>query len=123
MFLSKKTYPSWRDIQDEFFDYNASLGPWEADVVTEYLQNGYPDLAPSAAAQIAELLASDCALLRLTFLADQGPKSAIRAIRPTRAKHAAQVGERDARKQAGNHAPQSARAEEIGFIARNSARP
>lgn len=37
MFLSKKTYPSWRDIQDEFFDYNASLGPWEADVVTEYL--------------------------------------------------------------------------------------
>ncbi|MEZ2298649.1 hypothetical protein [Variovorax sp. RCC_210] len=82
MFLSKKTYPSWRDIQDEFFDYNASLGPWEADVVTEYLQNGYPDLAPSAAAQIAELLASDCALLRLTFLADQGPKSAIRGHSP-----------------------------------------
>jgi hypothetical protein len=69
MFLSKKAYPCWRDIQDEFSDYKASLGPWEADAVTEYLQNDYSDLAPPAATQIAELLQSDSVLLQLTFLA------------------------------------------------------
>ena len=69
MFLSKKTYPSWRDIQDEFTDYKASFGPWETDVVTEYLQDDYPDLMPSTAAQVAEIVQSDSVLLQLSFLA------------------------------------------------------
>lgn len=69
MFLSKKAYPSWRDIQDEFSDYKASLGPWEADAVTEYLQDDYSDLVPSAATQVAELVRSDSVLRQLTFSA------------------------------------------------------
>ncbi|MGJ7558366.1 hypothetical protein ACSFBI_30615 [Variovorax sp. RB3P1] len=69
MFLSKKAYPSWRDIQDEFSDYKASLGPWEADTVTEYLQNDYSHLAPPAATQVSELVRSDAVVRQLTFLA------------------------------------------------------
>ncbi|MGO4396467.1 hypothetical protein AB4Z46_34500 [Variovorax sp. M-6] len=69
MFLSKKAYPSWRDIQDEFCDYKTSLGPWEADAVTDYLQDDYPDLMPLAATQVAELVRSDPVLRQLTLLA------------------------------------------------------
>lgn len=69
MFLSKKDYSSWREIQDEFSDYKASLGPWEADVVAEYLQHDYSDLVPSAATQVANLLRSDSVLRRVTFSA------------------------------------------------------
>ncbi len=69
MFLSKKAYPSWRDIQDEFTDYKASFGPWETDVVTEYLQDEYPDLMPTAAAQVTELIQSEAVLRQLSFLA------------------------------------------------------
>jgi hypothetical protein len=69
VFLSKKGYPSWRDIQGEFPDYKASLGPWKADAVTEYLQGDYSDLVPPAATQVAELLRADAVLRQLTFLA------------------------------------------------------
>lgn len=68
MFLSKKAYPSWREIQDEFCDYKASFGPWEADVVTAYLKDDYPDLMPLAATQVAELVQSESVLRKLTFL-------------------------------------------------------
>jgi len=67
--LSKKAYPSWRDIQDEFTDYKTSFGPWETDVVTEYLRDEYPDLMPTAAAQVTELIQSDAVLRQLSFLA------------------------------------------------------
>ena len=69
VFLSKKTYGSRRDIQDEFTDYKASVGPWETDVVTEYLQDEYPDLMPTAASQVTELIQSDAVLRKLSFLA------------------------------------------------------
>ena len=68
VFLSKKAYPSWRDIQDEFSDYKSSLGSWTADSVTEYLQDDYSDLMPSAATQVAELIQSDSVFRQLTFL-------------------------------------------------------
>jgi hypothetical protein len=68
IFLSKKAYASWREIQDEFSDYSTSLGPWETDAVTEYLNNDYLDLAPPAATQVAELLRSNSVLRQLTFL-------------------------------------------------------
>lgn len=68
MFLSKKSYPSWRAIQDEFPDYKASFGPWEAESVIEYLQDDYPDLMPPAATQVAELVHSDSVLRQVTFL-------------------------------------------------------
>lgn len=54
MFLSKKAYSSWRDIQDDFADYKASLGPWEVDAVIAYLQSDHGDLVPSAPVQVAE---------------------------------------------------------------------
>jgi len=68
MFLSKKAYPSWRDIQGEYSAYKTSLGPWEADAVTEYLQEEYSDLVPSGAVQVAELVRSDSVQWQLTFL-------------------------------------------------------
>ena len=67
MYLSKTAYPSWRDVQDEFCDYKASLGPWEVDAVTEYLQNDHPELVPSAGTQVAELVRSEHVLRQLTF--------------------------------------------------------
>jgi len=69
VFLSKKAYASWRDIQDEFSNFKASLGPWKSDAVTEYLQDHYSDLAPPAATQVAELLRADSVFRQLTFLA------------------------------------------------------
>lgn len=69
MFLSKKAYPSWRDIQDGFSDYMASLGPWDADAVTEYLQDNYTNLAPPPATQVDDLIRSDSIVRQLTFLA------------------------------------------------------
>lgn len=30
LLVSKKSYSSWREIQDEYDDYKASLGPWDA---------------------------------------------------------------------------------------------
>lgn len=67
MFLSKKAYPSWHDIQCEFSDYKASLGPWKADEVTEYLQDDYSNLMPPAATQVADFIQSDTVLRQLTF--------------------------------------------------------
>ena len=41
MLLSKKPYSGWRPIQDEFGDYKASLGPWSASAVWEFLCDEY----------------------------------------------------------------------------------
>ncbi|HEX5278223.1 MAG TPA: hypothetical protein VFW42_11210 [Fluviicoccus sp.] len=54
--LSREPYTSWREIQDAFPAYKASLGPWCVDDVTDYLQQEYPDLQPSAHEQVAMLL-------------------------------------------------------------------
>lgn len=67
VFLSKKTYGSRRDIQDEFSDYKSSLGPWEAGEVVDYLEDNYSTLSPSAATQIAVLLDSDSLLVQVKF--------------------------------------------------------
>ncbi len=39
--LTKKAYSGWREIQTEFDDYTASLGPWTIDAVIEYLRFDY----------------------------------------------------------------------------------
>lgn len=67
MLLSKARFGSWREIQDQYADYKTSLGPWESDTVIEYLTFDYPDLVPSAATQVAALLASESPTCVLTF--------------------------------------------------------
>ena len=57
MLLSKRAYTSWREIQDEYENYMASLGPWPDDEVVEYLANEYRDLSPSAQEQVSAFLA------------------------------------------------------------------
>ena len=67
MLLSKARFGSWREIQDQYADYKTSLGPWESDAVIDYLAFDYHDLVPSAATQVAALLASESPTCGLTF--------------------------------------------------------
>lgn len=67
MLLSKAHFGSWREIQNQYADYKTSLGPWESDAVIDYLAFDYPDLVPSAATQVAALLASESGTHVLTF--------------------------------------------------------
>lgn len=66
--LSKKTYSSWRDVQDEYPDYKTSLGPWSVEEVVEYLSEEYPSLHPSANEQVSNFLADVAAVKILTFV-------------------------------------------------------
>lgn len=56
--LSKKSYISWKEIQNDFSEYKASLGPWSIEEVTLYLDDEYPNIAESAATQISAFLIS-----------------------------------------------------------------
>ena len=67
MLLSRRTYGSWREIQGEYTAYKASLGPWPADEVVEYLADEYPNLSPSAPDQVAAFLAGSAETHTLTF--------------------------------------------------------
>ena len=67
MLLSKKQYPSWREIQSDFTDYKASLGPWSESEAFEYLRDEYPALEPAPDVQIAQLLKSSMHTKELTF--------------------------------------------------------
>ncbi len=66
--LSKESYSSWREIQEVFSDYKASLGPWDVDEVVEFLGQEYAKLSPPASVQIAEFLQSVLQRRELTFL-------------------------------------------------------
>jgi hypothetical protein len=59
MLLSKKCYSGWRQIQDEFADYKASLGPWPVVEVLEFLCTEYPSHCPFNRQQIDRFLLSD----------------------------------------------------------------
>jgi hypothetical protein len=65
--ISKKPYTSWREIQDEYEDYMASLGPWKAVTVVSWLDEEYSDLVPSAEAQVEAFLSSEEAARSLSF--------------------------------------------------------
>ncbi|WP_221074532.1 hypothetical protein [Agarivorans aestuarii] len=56
MLISKVSYESWRQIQDVYESYKASLGPWDAEEVIEYLRDEYTNLNPSAEVQVESLL-------------------------------------------------------------------
>lgn len=63
--LSGRSYASWREIQDEYVDYVASLGPWTEGEVIDFLADDYPNLEPPAEQQVAAFVSGsqlDCAL-------------------------------------------------------------
>ncbi|OFA02012.1 hypothetical protein DUGA2_39380 [Duganella sp. HH101] len=68
MLLSKKDYATWQDIQRDFPEFKASLGPWPCSEMAEYLSEEYPGISPSAQAQIAELRDSDSVFLEVRFV-------------------------------------------------------
>ena len=41
MLVSKKRYPTWRQIQEEFPDFMTSLGPWPFSDVLKFLEDEY----------------------------------------------------------------------------------
>jgi hypothetical protein len=66
MLLTKKSYGSWRDIQDEFEDYMASLGPWPAEDVLHFLRDEYPnDLSPAEIQRINGFLGSGTEMIEI----------------------------------------------------------
>ncbi len=69
MLLSKEYFSSWREIQNRYTDYKASLGPWEHEHVIEYLDSEYSDLAPASVEQVQALLDSPEQTKTLLFAA------------------------------------------------------
>lgn len=65
--LSRRQYESWRQIQDEIADYVTSLGPWSPEDTVAYLGYEHLGLDPSAAEQVATLLASADPIIELKF--------------------------------------------------------
>ena len=59
MLISKKRYAGWRQIQDEFADYKASLGPWPVAEVLDFLRTEYAPHCPFSREQIEIFLLSD----------------------------------------------------------------
>ena len=39
--ISTRSYQTWREIQDEWFDHKASLGPWSIDELFDFLDSEY----------------------------------------------------------------------------------
>lgn len=67
MLISKENYESWRQIHDEYETYKASLGPWIAEEVIEYLSDEYTNLNPSAEIQVRRFLQDPQKTWKLTF--------------------------------------------------------
>lgn len=67
MILSKESFGSWREIQDQYDGYMASLGPWDAETVIDYLAFDYTDLQPSAREQVSALMTSTSVTSRVSF--------------------------------------------------------
>lgn len=67
MLLSKRPYGSWKEIQDEYVDYKASLGPWCVEEVVEFLYYEYLDISPTAFEQVSSFLASADEVTKISF--------------------------------------------------------
>ncbi len=59
MLLTKKEYRTWRDIQDEYDEYMASLGPWDVAEVIDFIRTEYPSSPPFTEDQIRRFVESD----------------------------------------------------------------
>jgi hypothetical protein len=66
--ISRNPYASWREIQDEYDDYMASLGPWQVATVISWLEEEYSDLAPSAQEQVEAFLSSEQVVRSVSFI-------------------------------------------------------
>jgi hypothetical protein len=67
MFLSKRPWSSWREIQDAYEGHMTSLGPWSEEGTIDYLQGEYPNLWPNAERQIGALMSGAVETVALTF--------------------------------------------------------
>lgn len=65
--LSKKSYQSWREIQNEYSDFKASLGPWPVPETLEFLEFEYLELDPPAATQVNQFVTSSSPTVVLSF--------------------------------------------------------
>jgi len=59
VFLSKERYSTWREIQDKYDDYKASLGPWSVAAVISYLNDEYRNLETPAEEQVVAFISGD----------------------------------------------------------------
>ncbi len=41
LLMVKRPNVNWRQLQEDYYDYMASLGPWTADQVASYFKDGY----------------------------------------------------------------------------------
>ena len=67
MLLSKRCYSSWREIQNEYDDYMASLEFATTEEIEDFLEREYSTLEPSAKSQIANFIASDAETKEITW--------------------------------------------------------
>ena len=65
--LSKKKYADWIQIQEDYPDYKASLGPWDLDEMIDFLNEEYDNLLPSASVQVNELSSSSLITMELSW--------------------------------------------------------
>jgi hypothetical protein len=68
MLMSWRSFRSWRDVQDAYKTYKASLGPWSAEVVIECLAEECFNLSPSAMNQVEAFTSGSAETHVLTFL-------------------------------------------------------
>ena len=59
MILTKKEYRTWREIQDEYDEYRASLGPWDVEEVIAFIRTDYPSNPPFTEDEIRRFVESD----------------------------------------------------------------
>lgn len=71
MFVSRRPWSSWREIQDAFDGYMSSLGPWSKDETIAYLRDEYPNLEPNAEEQIVALTFGAFETVALSFRQDE----------------------------------------------------
>lgn len=67
MRVSRRRYADWREIEAEYPDYMASLGPWTWTEMRDYLTEEYPSLFPGPAEQLAGLVSGGQVVVTLTF--------------------------------------------------------
>ena len=67
MFVSKRPWSSWQEIQDAYEGYMSSVGPWSEEATIDYLQDEYPKLWPDAEGQIGALMSGAVETVALTF--------------------------------------------------------
>ncbi|TDF35467.1 hypothetical protein EYS14_18790 [Alteromonadaceae bacterium M269] len=67
MLISIVNYQSWREIQDKYERFEASLGPWSIQEAISYLNDEYINLSPKAETQISNLLKGSQDKMKLTF--------------------------------------------------------